>query len=144
MCCKQCFIWRTKEEGKKTGHPNRRSKGVRCWVHKCTQVRAHGGGEDHWTTCIDVWPGTPCSLAWLVAGCNTLGGGSFRRRLVQLSCPELLNRLSKVNTSCSLVRQIFSFRGKMQIGGNSICLCLTGVLLWPHRRPPWTTYVQFC
>ncbi len=35
-------------------------------------VRAHGGGEDHWTTYIDVWPVTPCSLhAWLVAGCNT-------------------------------------------------------------------------
>ncbi len=27
---------------------------------------------------IDVWPGMPCSLTWLIAGLNTLGGGSFR------------------------------------------------------------------
>jgi hypothetical protein len=26
-------------------------------------------------TYLDVWPGTTCSLAWLVAGCNTLVGG---------------------------------------------------------------------
>ncbi len=26
-------------------------------------------------TYLDVWPGTTCSLAWLVAGCNTFGGG---------------------------------------------------------------------
>jgi hypothetical protein len=24
--------------------------------------------------------------------------------------------------------------GEIQAGGNSICLCLTGVLLWPPRR----------
>ncbi len=29
--------------------------------------------RDHWPTYIDVWPGTPCSLAWPVAGCNMLG-----------------------------------------------------------------------
>ncbi len=39
-------------------------------------VRCNALGCDH----IDVWPGTPYSLAWLVAGCSTLGGGSFRGR----------------------------------------------------------------
>ncbi len=28
--------------------------------------------------------------------------------------------------------------GELQAGGNSICLCLTGVLLWPPRRPHCT------
>jgi hypothetical protein len=28
--------------------------------------------------------------------------------------------------------------GELQAVGNSICLCLTEVLLWPPRRPPWT------
>jgi hypothetical protein len=37
--------------------------------------------SDHWPTYKDVWPGTPCRLAWLVAGCNTLVGGSFRGRI---------------------------------------------------------------
>ncbi len=31
----------------------------------------------------------------------------------------------------------------MQAGGDSICLCLTGALLWPYRRPPWTACVHF-
>ncbi len=26
--------------------------------------------------------------------------------------------------------------GELRAGGNSICLCLTGVLLWPPKRPP--------
>ncbi len=39
-------------------------------------------------------------------------------------------------------RQIFS--GKLQAGGNSICLCLTGVLLWPPKRPIWTACAHFC
>ncbi len=29
----------------------------------------------HWLAYLDDWPGTTCSLAWLVAGCNMLGGG---------------------------------------------------------------------
>ncbi len=36
---------------------------------------------------------------------------------------------------------------ELQTGGNSICLCLTGVLLVtppsPPRRPPWTACVHF-
>ncbi len=31
---------------------------------------------DHRPAYIDVWPGTPCNLAWLIAGRHTLGGGS--------------------------------------------------------------------
>ncbi len=31
--------------------------------------------RDHWPTYLDVWPGTTCSLAWLGAVSNTLGGG---------------------------------------------------------------------
>ncbi len=50
---------------------------------------------EHWPTYIDVWPGSPCSLAWLVVDCNRLGGGSFRGRPISLSRTELLNRLSK-------------------------------------------------
>ncbi len=38
-------------------------------------------------------------------------------------------------------RQIFSLSGELQTGGNSICLCVFGVLLWPPKRPPWTAYV---
>jgi hypothetical protein len=33
--------------------------------------------------------------------------------------------------------------GKLQAGGNSICLCFTGVLLWPPRRPPRTACIHF-
>ena len=33
--------------------------------------------------------------------------------------------------------------GELQAGGKSICLCLTGVLLCPPRRPPWTDCVHF-
>ncbi len=37
--------------------------------------------------------------------------------------------------------------GELQAGGNSICLCLTGVLLCmtppPPRRPPWIACVHF-
>ncbi len=43
-------------------------------VRPTGQVRRHVG-YNHWPTYLDVWPGPTCSLAWLVAGCNTLGGG---------------------------------------------------------------------
>ena len=33
--------------------------------------------------------------------------------------------------------------GELRAGGNSICLCSTGVLLLPPRRPPWTACVHF-
>jgi hypothetical protein len=33
--------------------------------------------------------------------------------------------------------------GRCRLGGYSICLYLTGVLLWPPRRPPWTACVHF-
>ncbi len=33
--------------------------------------------------------------------------------------------------------------GELQAGGNSICLCLTGVLLWPPKRPIWTACAHF-
>ncbi len=33
--------------------------------------------------------------------------------------------------------------GVLQAGGKSICLCLTGVLLWPLRRPTRTACVHF-
>ncbi len=33
--------------------------------------------------------------------------------------------------------------GSCRAGGNSICLCLTGVLLWPPGRKPWTAWVHF-
>jgi hypothetical protein len=32
--------------------------------------------------------------------------------------------------------------GELQAGGNSICLCLTGVFLLPPRRPPWTACIH--
>jgi hypothetical protein len=34
--------------------------------------------------------------------------------------------------------------GDLQAGGNSICLCLTGVLLLPSRRQPWTLACVVC
>ncbi len=33
--------------------------------------------------------------------------------------------------------------GELQAGGNSICLCLTGVHLWPPRMKPWAAWVHF-
>ncbi len=33
--------------------------------------------------------------------------------------------------------------GSCRLGGNSICLCLTGMLLFPPRRPPWTACIHF-
>jgi hypothetical protein len=49
------------------------------------------------STYIDVWPGTTCSLAWLVVGCNRLGGG-------KTSYPKY------INTSCGPARQIFIYK----------------------------------
>ncbi len=80
--------------------------------------------QQHWPTYIDVWPGTPCSLAWLVAGCNTLGGGSFRECPVPLSCPE------------RLTRKIFSYqwgdtgKGKPLHSSEAVTGNLSALLLW--------------
>ncbi len=35
------------------------------------------------------------------------------------------------------------FGGKLPAGDNSLCLCLTGVILWHPRRAPWTICVHF-
>jgi hypothetical protein len=51
------------------------SQGLRIWPLENT----------HWPTFIDGWPGTPISLVWLIAGRNTLGGGSFRGRPIPLN-----------------------------------------------------------
>ncbi len=54
------------------------------------------------------------------------------------------NRLSKVNTAAAARHGISSFfSGGLKAGGDSICLCLTGELSWPPRRPPWTACVHF-
>jgi hypothetical protein len=54
----------------------------------------------------------------LVAGCNMLGGGSFRDRPIPLNpSPELLNRLPKVNTSCGMWPSRSSvYSGEMRLG----------------------------
>ncbi len=33
--------------------------------------------------------------------------------------------------------------GELQAGGNSIFLCLTGMLIRPYRRPSWTACIHF-
>ncbi len=46
----------------------------------------------------------------------------------------LLNRLSKVNTSCGLARaDLHLLVGKWSLGRDSACLCLTGALLRPQK-----------
>jgi hypothetical protein len=72
------------------------------------------------------WPG----LA--VAGFNTLGGRSFRA-----TKPVIKNKHQAQPGRSSVIS------GEMQPGGNSICLCLTGVLLWSPKRPPWTAWIHF-
>jgi hypothetical protein len=56
----------------------------------------------------------------LVAGCNMLGGGSFRERPIPLSPAQsyYINRLPKVNTSCGMWPSRSSFySGEMHAWG---------------------------
>ncbi len=53
------------------------------------------------------------------------------------------NRLFKVNTSCGTAGRSSFISGELKDGWDSICLWLTGVLLWPTRMPPWTASVHF-
>jgi hypothetical protein len=81
---------------------------------------------------IDVWPGTPVSLAWLVSGCNTLGGGSFSGhpvpRLAQPRATKPVIESKQQPRHCPL--QIFSyFWGDAGGEEYSICLFLTGIFL---------------
>jgi len=83
---------------------------------------------NHWPTYIDFRPNTPCSLAWLVAGPNMLGGGSlWYWRDCDTICPVLLGAVHSHVPARPAARHIFSYR-------KSICSCLTGVLLWPPQK----------
>ncbi len=61
-------------------------------------------------------------------------------------CCQGLSILMYTVPAQQAVKQSFSYKfidEELQAGRNSICLCLTGVLLWPPRRPPWTASVHF-
>ncbi len=53
------------------------------------------------------------------------------------------NRLFKVSTSCGLAGRSSFISGELKDCWDSICLWLTGALLWPPRMPPWTASVHF-
>ncbi len=48
--------------------------------------------------------------------------------------PVLLNRLSKVNTSCGPAGRSSFISGELKDGWDSICLWLTGALSWPPQN----------
>jgi hypothetical protein len=61
-------------------------------------------------------------MAFLRTVCNTLGGGK--------------TGYWKISPAAAWPGRSSIISGELKAGGDSICLCLTGVLLWPPRRPP--------
>jgi hypothetical protein len=93
--------------------------------------------QDRWPTYIDFRPYTPSSL--------TMAGGSLWYRT---DCGAVQSVLlgtvhSHVYRSGQLPSRSSAINGELQAGRNIICSVLTGVTLWPPRRPPWAACVHF-
>ncbi len=80
------------------------------------------GCPRHWPTYIDFRSNMPCSLAWLVAGRNTLEGRRYRTDCVVRATHSYV-------TAGQLPGRSSGISGELQAGGKSIRLCLTEVLL---------------
>jgi len=92
-----------------------------------------------------------CRILLLQCGPTTL---YLHRLMTRSACPPGLagsrlqhawwrkNRLFKVNTSCGLAGRSSFISGELKDGWDSLCLWLTGALLWPPRMPHWTASIH--
>ncbi len=84
---------------------------------------------------IDVWPYTPFSLAWKQTRI-TLGGGSLCYWKDWGTVQTVLLGGVRSHVLARPAGRASVISGELQAGGNSTCLCLTGVLLWPPEAHP--------
>ena len=81
---------------------------------------------------VTVYYGSPhwCGSFWYRTDCSTVQ-------------TVLLGAVHSMYWPAQLPGRSSVISGELQAGGNSICLCLTGVLLWPPKRPIWTACAHF-